>query len=153
MPPDPEPLPAGRAAVTDQMLHLLYDSRDRWATGITATLHQWQDMAAMLAQVPDSVRRLGFGGLGHLIDAASERIATLHKVSRLQLRRVRAVPDRAGRVPGPPGGSFRDCGETIVGDGRAAVAAREDEMARPSRAGRPPRSRSCSTPPGCSNTA
>ena len=59
MPPDPEPLPADAPAVTDQMLHLLHDSRDRWATGITATLHQWHDMAAMLAQVPDGARRAG----------------------------------------------------------------------------------------------
>ena len=63
MPPDPEPLPAGGPAVTDQMLHLLHDSRDRWATGITATLHHWRDMAAVLTQAPDSMRRLWFGGL------------------------------------------------------------------------------------------
>jgi hypothetical protein len=53
------------------MLHLLYDSRDRWATGITATLHHWQDMAAILALVPDGVRRLGFGAIGDVIDAGS----------------------------------------------------------------------------------
>ena len=81
MPPDPEPLPAGRPAVTDQMLHLLYDSRDRWATGITATLHHWQDMAALLTKVPDSVRRLGFGAIGHVIDAGSERPALSTKPS------------------------------------------------------------------------
>ena len=73
MPPDPEPLPADAPAVTDQMLHLLYDSRDRWATGITATLHHWQDLAALLTQVPDGVRRLGFGGVGHVIDAGASR--------------------------------------------------------------------------------
>jgi hypothetical protein len=52
MPPDPEPRPADGLTVTDQMLHLLHDSRDRWATGITATLHHWRDMAAVLTQAP-----------------------------------------------------------------------------------------------------
>jgi hypothetical protein len=115
MPPDPEPLPGDAPAVTDQLLHLLYDNR---ASGFTATLHQWQDMAAMLARVPDGLRRLGFGGLGHFFDAAGEQMATLHKVSRLSFdgsRRYRvesaASPDLAER-------SFRNSGETMVGDGR-----------------------------------
>ena len=75
------PMAADGPPVTDQMLHLLYDSRDRWAPGITATLHEWQDMAAMLARAPDSVRRLGFGGLGYVIDTAGERFATVHTIS------------------------------------------------------------------------
>jgi outer membrane lipoprotein-sorting protein len=114
MPPDPEPLPAGGPAVTDQMLHLLHDSRDRWATGITATLHHWQDMAAVLTQVPDSMRRLWFGGYGHLLDAASERAGTMHTVFRVSF-------DGSGRYrieeTRPDGGSSRNFGGTIVGDG------------------------------------
>jgi hypothetical protein len=62
MPPDPEPLPGDAPAVTDQLLHLLYDSRDNRASGFTATLHQWQDMAAIPARVPDGLRRLGSVG-------------------------------------------------------------------------------------------
>ncbi len=118
MPPDPEPLPGDAPAVTDQLLHLLYDSRDNGASGFTATLHQWQDMAAILARVPDGVRRLGFGGLGQFFDAAGEQMATLHKVSRLSFdgswryRIEPAVsPDLAER-------SFRHRGGTMVGDGR-----------------------------------
>src|SRR5690242_19706017 len=57
MPPDPEPLPGDAPAVTDQLLHLLYDSRDNGAGG--------------------------FSGLGHFYDAASEQMTTLHEVSRL----------------------------------------------------------------------
>jgi hypothetical protein len=114
MPPDPEPLPAGGPAVTDQMLHLLHGSRDRWATGITATLHHWQDMGAALTLVPDSVRRMGFGGYGHLIDAASERGGTLHQVFRVSF-------DGSGRYrieqALPAGGSSGNFGGTIVGDG------------------------------------
>ena len=136
MPPDPEPLPADAPAVTDQVLHLLHDSRDRWATGITATLHQWHDLAAILAQVPDGARRVGFGGLGHLIDAAGERMATLHMVSRLSF-------DGSGRYriePALPAElaerSFRHRGETIVSDGKRQWQLIGDEWLA-SRAGPP----------------
>jgi hypothetical protein len=120
MPPDPEPLPAGGPAVTDQMLHLLHDSRDRWATGITATLHHWRDMGAMLARVPDSMRRMGFGGYGHLIDAASERPFILHLVFRVSF-------DGSGRYrieQAMPAGGF---GGTIVGDQERQWSLDEDE--------------------------
>jgi hypothetical protein len=120
MPPDPEPRPAGGPAVTDQMLHLLHDSRDRWATGITATLHHWQDMAAMMTQAPDSMRRLWFGGYGHLLDAASERAGTLHTVFRVSF-------DGSGRYRSEhalPAGGF---GGTVVGDGERQWSLEEDE--------------------------
>ncbi len=118
MPPDPEPLATDAPSATDQVLHLLHDSRDRWATGMTATLHQWHDLPAMLAQVPDGARRVGFGGLGYLIDAAGERMATLHMVSRLSF-------DGSGRYRIEPAlppelaeRSFRHRDETIAGDGK-----------------------------------
>ena len=120
MPPDPEPLPAGGLAVTDQMLHLLHDGRDRWATGITATLHHWRDMGAMLTRVPDSVRRMGFGAYGHLIDAGSERAGTLHLVFRVSF-------DGSGRYrigQALPAGGF---GGTIVGDQERQWSLDEDE--------------------------
>jgi hypothetical protein len=105
MPPDPEPLPGDAPAVTDQLLRLLYDSRNNGASGFSATLHQWQDMAAIMARVPDSVRRLGFGGLGHFYDAASEQMATLHTVSRLSF-------DGFWRY------RIEHSADTMVGDGR-----------------------------------
>jgi hypothetical protein len=124
MPPDPEPLPADGPAVTDQMLHLLHDSRDRWATGITATLHHWQDMAAMTTLIPDSVRRLGFGGFGHVIDAGSERAGTLHQVFLVSF-------DGSGRYrieqTLPAARSSRHFGKTIVGDGERQWWLDEDE--------------------------
>ena len=148
MPPDPEPLPGDAPAVTDQLLHLLYDSRDNGASGFTATLHQWQDMAAILARVPDGVRRLGFGGLGHFYDAAGEQMATLHKVSRLSFDgswRYRIEGSfRGGRAGSGP----RRWSAT--GDGAGTSSGTSGS---PSRTGRPPRSRSCSTRPDCSNTA
>jgi hypothetical protein len=133
MPPDAEPLPADEPAVTDKVLHLLHASRDRWAPGIAATLHQWHDIAAMLAQVPDGARRAGFGGLGHLLDAAGERVATLHTASRLSF-------DGSGRYriePALPAGSFLHRAETIICDGEQQWhLAREEVIARP--AGPPP---------------
>ncbi len=78
-------LPAGGPPPDDEVLHLLHSGPDRWPTGITATLHQWHDVAAMLALVPDGARRAGFGGLGHLIDAAADRIATVHTAFRIRL--------------------------------------------------------------------
>jgi hypothetical protein len=120
MPPDPEPLPAGGPAVTDQMLHLLHDSRDRWATGITATLHHWQDMAANLTLIPDRVRRVGFGGYGHLMDAASERALTLHQVFRVSF-------DGSGRYRIEQTRSAGGFGGTIVGDGERQWWLDEDE--------------------------
>jgi len=137
MPPDAEPLPADGPAVTDEVLHLLRAGRDRWAPGIAATLHQWHDIAAMLAQVPDGARRAGFGGLGRLLDAAGERVATLHVVSRLSF-------DGSGRyriepaVPAEPAArSFRHRAERIVCDGKRQWQFFADEVtARP--AGPPP---------------
>jgi hypothetical protein len=70
---------------SDEVLHLLHASPDRWAPGIAATLHAWHDVAAMLSRVPEGARRAGFGGLGFLIDTAGERLATVHTVSRLRL--------------------------------------------------------------------
>ena len=137
MPPDFESVPADAPAATDEVLHLVHASRDRWAAGIAATLHQWHDIAAMLAQVPDGARRAGFGGLGHLIDAAGERVATLHMVFRLSF-------DGSGRyriepaVPAEPGArSFRPRAETIICDGERQWRFFADEVtARP--AGPPP---------------
>jgi hypothetical protein len=80
-------LPADGPPPGDELLHVIHASRDRWGQGITATLHEWEDDAAVMARVPDGVRRAGFGGLGLLIDAAGERSARTHSVSRLYLSR------------------------------------------------------------------
>jgi hypothetical protein len=73
--------------VSAEVLALLHDSTPG---GFTATVHDWTDLPAMLSQVPDGARRAGFGGLGLLIDAISERPSTAHLSSSLQL-------DGAGR--------------------------------------------------------
>ena len=140
MPTDPEPRPADGPPVSDAVLHLLHASRDRWAPGITATLHQWHDIALMLSQVPDGARRTGFGGLGFLIDTAGERMATLHRVSRLSLGEAgqyRLEP-LSPASPDRPGGLGRHRPETVVCDGERRWRIGEDE-ATAGPAGSPPR--------------
>jgi hypothetical protein len=117
MPPDPEPVPPDAPAVTDQVLHLLHDSRPG---GFTATLHHWQDFRPMIARIPDDVRRLGFGAIGSFIDAASEQapVPILHQVSRLSFDgsgRYRLEPTRS---PELAESSSRPSGGTSVGDER-----------------------------------
>ena len=140
MPADPEPRPADGPPISDAVLHLLHASRDRWAPGITATLHQWHDIALMLSQVPDGARRTGFGGLGFLIDTAGERMATLHRVSRLSLGEAgqyRLEP-LSPASPDRPGGLGRHRPETVVCDGERRWRIGEDE-ATAGPAGSPPR--------------
>jgi hypothetical protein len=73
-------VPAG-PQLTDDLLRLLYDS----GTGeFAATLHQWYDLGAMLARVPSGARRTGFGGLGFLVEAASERASVSHLISAVR---------------------------------------------------------------------
>jgi hypothetical protein len=88
--PAPDRSVAGRLTgppVSGQVLGLLHDSAPG---GFTATVHEWTDLGAMLSQVPDGARRAGFGGLGLLIDAITERPATTHLTYSLQV-------DGAGR--------------------------------------------------------
>ena len=115
--------PVGASPVGDEMLHLLHAGLDRWAPGIVATLHQWHDIAAMLSQVPDGARRTGFGGLGFLIDAASERMATLHMVSLVRL----GAPGQYRIEPVTSPGQRRP--ETLICDGERRWRIGEDEVA------------------------
>jgi hypothetical protein len=74
-------LPAG-PQVSDQILRLLHDSG---TSEFAATLHQWCDVGAMLARVPAAARRTGFGGLGLLVDAGSERSPVSHLVCAVRI--------------------------------------------------------------------
>ena len=131
MPSSDGPGPADGPPASDEVLRLLHSSPDRWSPGITATLHQWHDVAAMLARIPDGARRVGFGGLGSLIDAAGERIATVHTVLRLRLGgsgqyRIEPLvyPERTGR-PRRPGGYWP---ETVICDGERRWRIGEDKV-------------------------
>ncbi len=80
--PAPEESPDGRLAgpaAGDDVLHLLHGSG---TAAFAATLHQWLDPGALLAKVPDAVRRTGFGGLA---SALGEPAAAPHLVSSLRI--------------------------------------------------------------------
>lgn len=84
MPAD-EPDPGDGSPVSDEVLQLLYRSEELWAPGITATLHQWHDMATVLARVPERFRQAGFGGIGSFLDVTAAQVSTVHTVSRLRI--------------------------------------------------------------------
>jgi hypothetical protein len=115
-------LPADGPPPGDELLHVIHASRDRWGQGITATLHEWVDDAAIMARVPDGVRRAGFGGLGSLVYAAGERLAGSHSVSRLYLSR--SAQYRIEPVSRPGHGRVA---QTTVCDGERRWRIRERE--------------------------
>jgi hypothetical protein len=84
--PAPEMSPDGRPAgpdVSDEVLELLHDSG---AGTFDATAHEWFDESAMLSQVPESIRRTGFGGFGVLVSALAERRAAVtEEVSAIRI--------------------------------------------------------------------
>jgi hypothetical protein len=83
--PAPEMSPDGRLsgpAVGDEVLHLLHRSG---LGAFAATLHQWLDLGAVLAQAPGTVRRTGWGGLGLLFGAPGEPTPAPHLVSFLRV--------------------------------------------------------------------
>ncbi len=131
MPSSDGPGPADGPPASDEVLRLLYSSPDRWSPGITATLHQWHDVAAMLARIPDGARRVGFGRLGSLIDAAGERIATVHTVLRLRLGGSGQYRIEPLVYPEPPGRTRRPGGywpETVICDGVRQWRIGEDKV-------------------------
>jgi hypothetical protein len=77
----PAGLPSG-PPVSAEVLHLLSDS----GTGeFAATLHEWLDASALVAQVPAGAQRAGFGGLSLLVGAISGRGPAGHSVSALRV--------------------------------------------------------------------
>ncbi len=125
MPSSDGPLAADGPPASDKVLRLLHSGPDLWSPGITATLHQWHDIAAMLARIPDGARRVGFGGLGQLIDAAAERIATVHTAFRIRLGGSGQYRIEPVLYPGRPGGYSP---ETVVCDGERQWRIGEHEV-------------------------
>jgi hypothetical protein len=84
--PAPEMSPDGRPTgpeVSDEVLRLLHDSG---TAAFNARCHEWYDVSALLSQVPESVRKTGFGGLGVLVSAlAGRRTAPVHRISALRI--------------------------------------------------------------------
>ena len=59
---------AQNAGLADEVRHLVYRS-GLAVPPFSATMHEWFDRGAVLAAVPESARRTGFGGVGFLVDA------------------------------------------------------------------------------------
>ena len=76
----PDGLPVG-PQLSDEILHLLHEGGPG---ELAATLHEWHDFGAMLAQVPAGARRAGFGGVGLLADTLAGQSPTFHLVSALR---------------------------------------------------------------------
>ena len=66
-----EPADGAAGGLTDEVLHLVYRS-GLGAPSLRATLHQWADLDAVIAAVPQPVRDTGFGGVGFLVDAVRD---------------------------------------------------------------------------------
>jgi hypothetical protein len=79
--PPEEPADGAAPILPDEVLHLVYRS-GLGAPSLHATLHQWADLDAVLAAVPQSARGTGFGGVGFLVevmrDATREAVADTH---------------------------------------------------------------------------
>src|ERR1700722_10440399 len=84
--PPPEISPAGRLAgpqVSDEVLRVLHDSG---TAAFQATMHEWIDYPAIVSQVPEGLRRAGFGGIGMLLDTLAEHPGEpVHTVSVLRV--------------------------------------------------------------------
>jgi hypothetical protein len=97
--PRDEPAPvSGTAAaptVGDEVLHLIHRGGAELAS-FTGTLHHWFDGVALLSAVPESARKVGFGGVGLLVDALGELAtrtsgtATVHEAYSVRM----GGPDR-----------------------------------------------------------
>jgi hypothetical protein len=100
--------PAGSAGsvVGDEVLHLIYRSGGAEPASFTGTLHSWFDGTALLSAVPESARKVGFGGVGLLVDALSESApGTVHEVYDIRM----GGPDRY-RIDLVPAASSWDTG-------------------------------------------
>jgi len=82
--PSPDPGPAADGPPpSDDLLCLLH--RSGQAPDFGATMHQWHDLAAMVARVPETARAAGHGGTGYLLDAATRGKTVTHTVARLRV--------------------------------------------------------------------
>jgi len=103
--PDTMPGAAAAAPLSDEVVYLLY------RTGadeprLTATLHNWVDLGALLDAVPESARKTGFGGVGFLVDAIrdADDDSSIHLVSSVRIGGWDRY--RIDATSTPPGGSL-----------------------------------------------
>ena len=146
MPAFDRPMAADGPPVSDEMLHLIYASPDRWAPGSRPHCTNGMTLERCWPRA-GRARRVGFGGLGFLHRHGLR--ALRHRAHGLL-----AAPGQCGQYriepvlqsgPGLPG---RHPTETVICDGERRWRIGEDEVT----VGLPRRrsgSRTCSTRPGC----
>jgi outer membrane lipoprotein-sorting protein len=87
--PEPDPLgPGERAPVSDDLLGLLYRSGlDDGAEPVVrdVVMRRWTRTGPMPAEVPDSARAAGLGGVGYLLDSMGRKEAVTLTTARLRV--------------------------------------------------------------------
>jgi hypothetical protein len=80
-----EPVARGRepGSPADDLLYLLYRSGE--APVLNATVHQWHDLAVMIAQGFGTVGDAGCGGVGYFLDSLKRHQPPVHMVARLRI--------------------------------------------------------------------
>jgi hypothetical protein len=129
--PSPDAVAGGTSAaqnsgLTDEVLHLVYRS-GLSVPPFSATMHEWFDGGALLAAVPESARRTGFGGVGFLIDALRDSARGNgagggHAVSTVRMggwTQYRIDFTRTARGPASPGSGL---------DGKQAFATANEPL-------------------------
>jgi hypothetical protein len=71
----------GHSPASDDLLYRLYRSGENPV--FRGTLHQWRDLAAMAACIPERIRAAGHGGAGYFLDMATREKTVVHTVARL----------------------------------------------------------------------
>ena len=138
--PDDDPPPGagvGGALASDDVRYLLYRSGSG-TPRFTGTLHVWMGGRAILAGVPESVRKSGLGGVGYLVDGLARNSRNRHTVSKVRMdgwQRYRIEPARSpgspvGKRPDPPvtgcdGKRYWEAHENRVGVGKSRPAPTE----------------------------
>ena len=134
---DPSPDAADGPPASDEVLHLLYRGGAE-PPAFTATLHEWSDPRALLAAIPPSVRRAGFGGVGFLIDTlgaaardSGEQQSVCHQVSSVRIEGWDSYRiDRTYRTPRQRARRERRDNEwlTVACDGRQTYQVYSDRV-------------------------
>ena len=124
--PPEEPADGAAEGLTDEMLHLVYRG-GLGAPSLRATLHEWADLDAVIAAVPQSAQGTGFGGVGFLVDAVRDVAREAlpggrHAESTVAMRgwseyRIDVVRSMWDLNPSTGRARRRDVARTIVSDG------------------------------------
>jgi outer membrane lipoprotein-sorting protein len=86
--PDPDVLAAEDGSASGDLLYLLY--RNGEPHDLAASMHEWRDGAVMMARLTQTIRDLGAGGFGSLIEAMPSATTVTRADARFRI----SGPDR-----------------------------------------------------------